>query len=48
MNTILSGTGWGELPEKEIDIPFFMTSEYRRTERRIEEVEPGFGRRTGG
>lgn len=39
MNVLLSGTGWGELPEKEVDVPFFMTSEYRRTERRIEEAE---------
>lgn len=39
MNPILNATGWGELPEKEIDIPFFMTAEYRRTERRIAEAE---------
>lgn len=39
MNRILSGTGWGEIPEKEIDIPFFMTTEYRRRERHIAEAE---------
>lgn len=39
MNPILNATGWGELPEKEVNVPFFMTSEYRRTERRIKEAE---------
>lgn len=35
MNDVLSGTGWGEVPEKELDIPWFMLSDYRREERRL-------------
>lgn len=35
MNTILSGTGWGELAEPELEIPYWMTKEYREADRRI-------------
>lgn len=35
MNSMLSGTAWGELPEAELEIPYFMTAEYRDAERRI-------------
>lgn len=24
MNSVLSGTGWGEMPERELEIPWFM------------------------
>lgn len=39
MNNLLNGTGWGELPEKELNIPYWMTPEWQRTERRILEAE---------
>ena len=27
MNSVLSGTGWGEMPERELEIPWFMYAE---------------------
>ena len=27
MNSVLSGTGWGEMPEREVEIPWFMYAE---------------------
>lgn len=37
MNYALNGTAWGELPQKEPEIPYFMESGYRRTEIRWKE-----------
>lgn len=41
MDKRVCNIGWGELPEKAIDlnVPFFMTADYKRTERRIREAE---------
>lgn len=38
MNSILSGTGWGELAEPELEIPYWMTKEYREADRRIRDA----------
>ena len=41
MNAMLNGTGWGEarVKEKELEIPYFMTVDWKRMERRIAEAE---------
>ena len=41
MNTVLSGTAWGELPLKEPEIPAFVMRDqcWRETERRISDME---------
>lgn len=39
MNPLLSGTGWGEAPKRELNIPYFMTPEWKETERKIKEAE---------
>lgn len=39
MNPLLNGTGWGEISGRELKIPYFMTSEWKETERKIEEAE---------
>lgn len=31
--------GWGEAPEKELEIPYFMTVDWKKMERRIAEAE---------
>lgn len=38
MNPLLNGTSWGELPGRELKIPYFMTPEWKETERKIEEA----------
>lgn len=36
----LSGTSWGELPNsKELNIPYFMTTEYVKAERKMRDAE---------
>ena len=41
MNTVLSGTAWGELPLKEPEIPAFILRDqsWRETDRRISDME---------
>ena len=39
MNAMLNGMGWGEAPEKELEIPYFMTVDWKEMERRIAEAE---------
>lgn len=39
MNPLLNGTGWGEISGRELKIPYFMTPEWKETERKIEEAE---------
>lgn len=41
MNTVLSGTAWGELPLKEPEIPAFvmLDQSWRETDRRISDME---------
>lgn len=39
MNPLLNGTGWGELSGRELKIPYFMTPEWKETERKIKEAE---------
>ena len=41
MNSVLSGTGWGEMPERELEIPAFVMQDqcWRETDRRISDME---------
>lgn len=39
MNPLLNGTGWGEISGRELKIPYFMTPEWKETERKIREAE---------
>lgn len=40
MRSVLNGTGWGEAPTKrELEIPIFLTEEYREMERQIAVAE---------
>ena len=47
MNSVLSGTGWGEMPEKELEIPWFMYAvreEKRLADEREAETAAAVGR----
>lgn len=47
MNSVLSGTGWGEMPEKELEIPWFMYTvreEKRLADEREAETVAAVGR----
>lgn len=47
MNSVLSGTGWGEMPERELEIPWFMYAvreEKRLADEREAETAAAVGR----
>ena len=47
MNSVLSGTGWGEMPERELEIPWFMCAvreEKRLADEREAETAAAVGR----
>ena len=47
MNSVLSGTGWGEMPERELEIPWFMyavSAEKRLADEREAETAAAVGR----
>ncbi|MGN0963610.1 MAG: hypothetical protein ACI4PP_08535 [Clostridia bacterium] len=47
MNSVLNGTGWGEMPEKELEIPWFMYAvreDKRLADEREAETEAAVGR----
>lgn len=47
MNSVLSGTGWGEMPERELEIPWFMyaeSAEKRFADEREAETAAAVGR----
>ena len=47
MNSVLNGTGWGEMPERELEIPWFMYAvreEKRLADEREAETAAAVGR----